>query len=164
MSFYIYCCFPSCYKDGIMMWRSSADLESHDGQPRSAQIEMTSYVLLALFRRGSLVEGIDLMKWLSVQRNHLGGYGTTQVTSHPFPHYCFVLGCIVTCDVCLWILVFTFFIFIYPSMSFDWMSFISLKCDLHGHAEMHDFSSGFKVSNCHIFKTLHVNVLTWISI
>lgn len=80
------------------MWRSSAGLGSHDGQPRSAQIEMTSYVLLALFRRGSLVEGIDLMKWLSVQRNHLGGYGTTQVTHQPFPHYCFVLGCIVTCN------------------------------------------------------------------
>lgn len=80
------------------MWRSSAGLESHDGQPRSAQIEMTSYVLLALFRRGSLVEGIDLMKWLSVQRNHLGGYGTTQVTRHPFPRYRFVLGCILTCN------------------------------------------------------------------
>lgn len=63
-----------------MMWSSSAGLESHDWQPRSAQIEMTSYVLLALFRRGSFVEGIDLMKWLSEQRNYLGGYGTTQVT------------------------------------------------------------------------------------
>lgn len=63
-----------------MMWSSSAGLESHDWQPRSAQIEMTSYVLLALFRRGSFVEGIDLMKWLSEQRNYLGGFGTTQVT------------------------------------------------------------------------------------
>lgn len=69
-----------CLKDGLMMWSSSAVLESHDWQPRSAQIEMTSYVLLALIRRGSFVEGIDLMKWLSEQRNHLGGYGTTQVT------------------------------------------------------------------------------------
>ncbi|XP_041810122.1 CD109 antigen-like [Chelmon rostratus] len=68
------------YADGVMMWSSSAGRESHDWQPRSAQIEMTSYVLLALFRRGSLVEGIALMKWLSKQRNHLGGYGTTQDT------------------------------------------------------------------------------------
>lgn len=66
------------------MWSSSAGLESHDWQPRSAQIEMTSYVLLALFRRGSFVEGIDLMKWLSEQRNQLGGYGTTQVTLYLF--------------------------------------------------------------------------------
>ncbi|XP_075883602.1 CD109 antigen-like [Nelusetta ayraudi] len=68
------------YRDGVMMWSSSAGLESHDWQPRSAQIEMTSYVLMAFFRRGSLVEGIGLMKWLSGQRNHLGGYGTTQDT------------------------------------------------------------------------------------
>ncbi|XP_029316719.1 CD109 antigen-like [Cottoperca gobio] len=68
------------YRDGVMIWTSSAGLESHDGQPRSAQIEMTSYVLLALYRRGSLVEGIELLKWLSKQRNHLGGYGTTQDT------------------------------------------------------------------------------------
>lgn len=62
------------------MWSSSAGLESHDWQPRSAQVEMTSYAMLALYRRGSLVEGIHLMKWLSRQRSHLGGYGTTQVT------------------------------------------------------------------------------------
>ncbi|XP_036927375.1 CD109 antigen-like isoform X2 [Acanthopagrus latus] len=68
------------YRDGVMTWASSAGLDSHDWQPRSAQIEMTSYVLLAFFRRGSLVEGFVLMKWLSKQRNHLGGYGTTQDT------------------------------------------------------------------------------------
>lgn len=61
------------------MWISSAGLKSHDWQPHSAQIEMASYVLLALLRHGSLVEGISLLKWLSKQRNHLGGYGTTQV-------------------------------------------------------------------------------------
>ncbi|XP_032356991.1 CD109 antigen [Etheostoma spectabile] len=68
------------YRDEVMMWTSSAGLESHDGQPRSAQIEMASYVLLALYRSGSFVEGIALLKWLSKQRNHLGGFGTTQDT------------------------------------------------------------------------------------
>ncbi|XP_040917246.1 CD109 antigen-like [Toxotes jaculatrix] len=68
------------YTDGVTTWGSSAGLTSHDWQPRSAQIEMASYVLLAFFRRGSLVEGISLLKWLSKQRNHLGGYGTTQDT------------------------------------------------------------------------------------
>ncbi|XP_074548556.1 CD109 antigen [Halichoeres trimaculatus] len=67
-------------KDGVMMWQSSLGLESYDWQPGSAQIEMVSYVLLTLFRHGSLVEGIELMKWLSKQRNYLGGYGTTQDT------------------------------------------------------------------------------------
>ncbi|XP_054470350.1 CD109 antigen-like [Anoplopoma fimbria] len=68
------------YRDGVMMWESSAGLESHVWQARSAQIEMASYMLLALFKRGSLVEGIEILKWLSKQRSHLGGYGTTQDT------------------------------------------------------------------------------------
>nr|XP_046269872.1 CD109 antigen-like [Scatophagus argus] len=68
------------YKDGVMTLTSSAGLKSHDWQPHSAQIEMASYVLMALITHGNLVEGIELMKWLSNQRNHLGGYGTTQDT------------------------------------------------------------------------------------
>ncbi|XP_068577890.1 CD109 antigen-like [Cebidichthys violaceus] len=68
------------HRDGFRMWGSSAGLESHDRQTRSAQIEMVSYVLLALYWRGSLVEAIEILKWLSEQRNHLGGYGTTQDT------------------------------------------------------------------------------------
>ncbi|XP_056249879.1 CD109 antigen-like [Seriola aureovittata] len=66
--------------DGVMMWRSSDGLKSHDWQPRSVQIEMASYVLLAFFRRGTLIEGIAILKWLSKQRNHLGSYRTTQDT------------------------------------------------------------------------------------
>ncbi|XP_029348937.1 CD109 antigen-like isoform X2 [Echeneis naucrates] len=69
------------YIDGVMMWRSSAGLQSHDWQPHSAQIEMASYVLLAFFKRASFIEGIALLKWLSKQRNHLGGYRTTQDTA-----------------------------------------------------------------------------------
>lgn len=62
------------------MWTSSAGLNSHDlSRVQSAQIEMAAYVLLALFVRGSFIEGIELMKWLSIQTNHLGGFGTTQV-------------------------------------------------------------------------------------
>lgn len=61
------------------MWSSSAGPPSADWPPRSAQVEMTSYVLLAFYRLGNLIEGIRLMKWLSEQRNHLGSYGTTQV-------------------------------------------------------------------------------------
>ncbi|TKS86408.1 CD109 antigen 150 kDa TGF-beta-1-binding protein C3 and PZP-like alpha-2-macroglobulin domain-containing protein 7 [Collichthys lucidus] len=68
------------YRDGVMMWSSSAGQDLHEGKPRSAQIEMASYVLLANFRRGSLLESIELMKWLCKQRTHLGGFGTTQDT------------------------------------------------------------------------------------
>uniref|UniRef100_H3DHJ9 CD109 molecule n=1 Tax=Tetraodon nigroviridis TaxID=99883 RepID=H3DHJ9_TETNG len=66
--------------DGVMMWSSSAGPPSPDWPPRSAQVEMTAYVLLAFYRLGNLVEGIGLMKWLSEQRNHLGSFGTTQDT------------------------------------------------------------------------------------
>ncbi|KAI4804002.1 hypothetical protein KUCAC02_025647 [Chaenocephalus aceratus] len=68
------------YKDGVMLWTSSASLESHDLEPSSAQIEMASYVLLALYKRGSFVEAIQLLIWLTKQRNHIGGYRTTQDT------------------------------------------------------------------------------------
>ncbi|KAM9842975.1 CD109 antigen-like [Aulostomus maculatus] len=68
------------YRDGIMLWGSSAGLDSGGWQPRSVQIEMASYVMLTHIQRGNFVEGIPLMKWLSRQRNHLGGYGTTQDT------------------------------------------------------------------------------------
>ncbi|KAG7510215.1 CD109 antigen-like [Solea senegalensis] len=68
------------YADGVMMWASSAGLTSRDGQPYALQIEMVSYVLLTLYKRGNLVDGFVLLKWLSKQRNHLGGYGSTQDT------------------------------------------------------------------------------------
>lgn len=61
------------------MWKSSDGLKSHDWQPRSVQIEIVSYVLLTHIRRGTLIDGITLLKWLSQQRNHLGSFRTTQV-------------------------------------------------------------------------------------
>ncbi|XP_038126613.1 CD109 antigen-like isoform X2 [Cyprinodon tularosa] len=67
-------------KDGVMMWTISEALLSNNQRQSSAQIEMASYVLLARFMRGNFLEGIPLMKWLSTQRNHLGGFGTTQDT------------------------------------------------------------------------------------
>ncbi|XP_008397750.1 CD109 antigen-like [Poecilia reticulata] len=68
------------YRDGVMMWTISGGLRSNSRQQRSAQIEMASYVLLVQFLRGSFLESIPLMKWLSMQRSYLGGFGTTQDT------------------------------------------------------------------------------------
>ncbi|CDR01098.1 unnamed protein product, partial [Oncorhynchus mykiss] len=65
---------------GVQIWRSSSAEVSDSWQPRSAEIEMAAYVLLALYKRASVVEAISLMKWLSQQRNHLGAYGSTQDT------------------------------------------------------------------------------------
>ncbi|KAM9354880.1 CD109 antigen [Pholidichthys leucotaenia] len=67
-------------KDGVMMWTSSDGLNSHDQQPLSVQIEMVSYYMLALLHLSRFTEGIPHLKWLSTQRTHLGGFGTTQAT------------------------------------------------------------------------------------
>uniref|UniRef100_A0A3Q3JNE8 Uncharacterized protein n=1 Tax=Monopterus albus TaxID=43700 RepID=A0A3Q3JNE8_MONAL len=52
---------------------------SSSWQPRCADIEMASYILLSQYKLGNIAEGLSLMKWLSLQRTHLGGYGSTQL-------------------------------------------------------------------------------------
>ncbi|KAK2864229.1 hypothetical protein Q7C36_003383 [Tachysurus vachellii] len=66
--------------DGVPMWSSGGSSVSESWQPRSADIEMASYALLSLYMLGSVEYALSLMKWLSQQRNHLGGYGSTQDT------------------------------------------------------------------------------------
>ncbi|XP_036398075.1 CD109 antigen-like [Megalops cyprinoides] len=66
-------------QDGVVFW-SSVDVVAASWQPRSADIEMAAYTLLSLYTQAKVVEGFTLMKWLSQQRNHLGGYGSTQDT------------------------------------------------------------------------------------
>ncbi|KAM9435516.1 CD109 antigen [Clarias gariepinus] len=63
--------------DGIPMWSTGV---TGMWQPRSADIEMASYTLLSLYMLGNVEQALSLMKWLSRQRNHLGGYGSTQDT------------------------------------------------------------------------------------
>ncbi|XP_040920879.1 CD109 antigen [Toxotes jaculatrix] len=67
-------------RDGVPMWSSPDAGLSSSWQPRSADIEMASYVLLSLHKLGHVTEGLSLMKWLSQQRNHRGGFGSTQDT------------------------------------------------------------------------------------
>ncbi|XP_077076926.1 CD109 antigen isoform X2 [Siphateles boraxobius] len=66
--------------DGVPTWRSPGDILYNSWQPRSADIEISAYVLLSMYRLKLIDEGFSLMKWLSQQRNHLGGYGSTQDT------------------------------------------------------------------------------------
>ncbi|KAK5879644.1 hypothetical protein CesoFtcFv8_022741 [Champsocephalus esox] len=67
-------------RDGVPMWSASDAGVSSSWQPLSADIEMLSYVLLTQHKLGLIADGIKIMKWLGTQRNHLGGYGTTQDT------------------------------------------------------------------------------------
>ncbi|XP_075940084.1 CD109 antigen [Anarhichas minor] len=67
-------------RDGVPTWSSPDGGLSSSWQPRSADMEMASYVLLAQHQLGHITEGLGLMKWLSQQRNHRGGFGSTQDT------------------------------------------------------------------------------------
>ncbi|XP_071766721.2 CD109 antigen [Centroberyx gerrardi] len=67
-------------RDGVPFWTSSDAGLSASWQPRSADIEMASYLLLCLNELGSVERGLGLLRWLGQQRNHLGGYGSTQDT------------------------------------------------------------------------------------
>ncbi|CAL8312262.1 unnamed protein product [Lota lota] len=67
-------------RDGVPFWTASSPGLAQSWQPRTADIEMAAYALLSLHKLGRFEEGIPIMKWLSQQRNHLGGYGSTQDT------------------------------------------------------------------------------------
>ncbi|XP_029705401.1 CD109 antigen [Takifugu rubripes] len=67
-------------KDGVPTWSSPNAGASSSWQPRSADIEMTAYVLLTQHKLGLIAEGVKLMKWLSQQRNDRGGFRGTQDT------------------------------------------------------------------------------------
>ncbi|XP_029451477.1 CD109 antigen isoform X2 [Rhinatrema bivittatum] len=64
----------------LRFWKSSAYGLSDWSQPTSADIELAGYALLSHLKQNRVAEGIPVMKWLSQQRNHLGGYSSTQDT------------------------------------------------------------------------------------
>lgn len=52
----------------------------------SAEVEMTAYGLLTYTLLGDVASALPVVKWLSQQRNALGGFSSTQVTN-----LCYVL-------------------------------------------------------------------------
>ncbi|KFV62119.1 CD109 antigen, partial [Dryobates pubescens] len=64
----------------FLFWVTAASELSDSWQPPSVDIELAAYALLSHFYQDRLVEGIPIMKWLSHQRNHLGGFSSTQDT------------------------------------------------------------------------------------
>lgn len=72
--------------DGTLHWEEEKS-ESHQGsawrrpyyRPRSADIEITSYILLVYAHRRDVRTGLPIAQWLAQQRNSLGGYSSTQV-------------------------------------------------------------------------------------
>ncbi|XP_069462357.1 CD109 antigen-like [Ambystoma mexicanum] len=67
-------------KGGQRFWRSSSSKLSEGWQPSSVDIEVAAYVLLSHTHQKRVAEGLPIMRWLSQQRNHLGGFSSTQDT------------------------------------------------------------------------------------
>uniref|UniRef100_M3XYI7 CD109 molecule n=1 Tax=Mustela putorius furo TaxID=9669 RepID=M3XYI7_MUSPF len=65
---------------GMQFWVSSEPKLSESWQPRSLDIEVAAYALLSHFLQYQVSEGIPIMRWLSSQRNSLGGFASTQDT------------------------------------------------------------------------------------
>ncbi|XP_012327244.2 CD109 antigen [Aotus nancymaae] len=65
---------------GMQFWVSSESKLSNSWQPRSLDIEVAAYALLSHFLQFQASEGIPIMRWLSRQRNSLGGFASTQDT------------------------------------------------------------------------------------
>ncbi|XP_063775379.1 CD109 antigen-like [Pseudophryne corroboree] len=65
---------------GSKYWSSPSETEIYYWQPRTTDIETAAYALLSFCQQNRIAEGIPVMKWLSQQRNHLGGYSSTQDT------------------------------------------------------------------------------------
>lgn len=64
----------------LRFWKSKIQRAPGWWQPSSVDIEVASYVLLSHVTQNRVSEGVAVMKWLSKQRNHLGGYSSTQDT------------------------------------------------------------------------------------
>lgn len=77
----------------MRFWVSSGAKLSESWQPRSLDIEVAAYALLSHFRQRKVSEGFPVMRWLSRQRNSLGGFASTQVsnflkTTHTYMYVC----------------------------------------------------------------------------
>ncbi|KAG9493736.1 hypothetical protein GDO78_001552 [Eleutherodactylus coqui] len=66
--------------EGTKFWSSPSQTPDYYWQPRATDIETAAYALLSHYQQGRIKDGIPVMKWLSQQRNHLGGYSSTQDT------------------------------------------------------------------------------------
>lgn len=64
----------------LRFWKSKIQRAPGWWQPSSVDVEVASYVLLSHVTQNRVSEGVAVMKWLSKQRNHLGGYSSTQVS------------------------------------------------------------------------------------
>ncbi|XP_018427503.1 PREDICTED: CD109 antigen-like, partial [Nanorana parkeri] len=65
---------------GKKYWSAPSTSANIYWQPRTTDIETAAYALLSFQRQNRIADGFPVMKWLSEQRNQLGGYVSTQDT------------------------------------------------------------------------------------
>ncbi|XP_056419557.1 uncharacterized protein LOC130361023 [Hyla sarda] len=61
-------------------WSTPSQQMNYYWQPRTTDVETAAYALLSYYQQGRITDGILVMKWLSQQRNFLGGFVSTQDT------------------------------------------------------------------------------------
>lgn len=93
----VYCFFKISFfaLDGLIYWQEKQDSHKPNDnpwlrpyyRPRSADIEITAYALLAYSREKDISVGLSIARWLSQQRNSLGGYSSTQVDLIAWYHF-----------------------------------------------------------------------------
>ncbi|VDM23426.1 unnamed protein product [Toxocara canis] len=72
--------------DGSVHWTAKAggdktkDTQRYFYQPRPVDVEMTSYALLTYMLNDDVEKGLPIVRWLTAQRNALGGFSSTQDT------------------------------------------------------------------------------------
>ncbi|XP_039481382.1 CD109 antigen isoform X5 [Drosophila santomea] len=72
-------------ENGQMWWSKAPESTGENGRifhwkPRSNDVEITSYVLLALLEKDLAEKALPIIKWLISQRNSNGGFSSTQDT------------------------------------------------------------------------------------
>ncbi|XP_075122981.1 CD109 antigen-like [Leptodactylus fuscus] len=65
---------------GTQFWSSPSKASKYCWQPSTTDVETAAYALLSHLQQCRFADAIPVMKWLIQQRNHLGGYSSTQDT------------------------------------------------------------------------------------
>jgi len=68
-------------KNGVTFWSLNENaVDVNSDRLEAAEVEITSYALLSYIEHREISEAMPIVRWLSLNRNILGGFRTTQDT------------------------------------------------------------------------------------
>lgn len=70
-------------KDDMIYWKETSAKKALDDEKRSSQLEITAYIMLSKLvdmKKSDLAKVVSISRWISSQRNSLGGFYSTQDT------------------------------------------------------------------------------------